>query len=71
MNNRKNLMAIVSGALGSIGEFISPTQNYNQRKVKVLGYKTGGKPFTKGKRSKSLKTRSNRRKAKSRCSIKS
>ena len=64
MNNRKNLMAIVVGALGSIGDFVMPTQNYNQRKVKVLGYKTGGRPFTKGKRSKSLKTRANKLKAK-------
>ena len=57
-------MAIVAGALGSIGDFVMPAQNYNQRKVKVLGYKTGGKPFTKGKRSKSLKTRANKLKAK-------
>lgn len=28
------------------------------------GYATGGKPFTKGKRSASLKSRSNRQKAK-------
>lgn len=57
-------MATVAGLIGNIGEFVKPTQNYNQRKVKVLGYKTGGKPFTKGKRSKSLKTRSNRLKSK-------
>jgi len=64
MNKRHILLSTIAGALGSLGSLMLPTKDYNQRPVRVLGYKTGGRPFTKGKRSKSLKTRANRLKAK-------
>jgi len=64
MNKRHILLSTLAGALSNMGNFMMPTKNYNQRAVKVLGYKTGGKPFTRGKRSKSLKIRANRSKAK-------
>jgi len=57
-------MATVAGLLGNFGNFSMQKQNYQQRKVRVNTYKTGGKAFTKCKRSKSLKTRSNRLKSK-------
>lgn len=56
------LLSIV-GALSSVGNMMIPTTDYTQRKVRALGHKKGGKPFTRGARSKSLKIRANRRKA--------
>lgn len=61
---RNKLSMIAMGILSSVGNALSPTNDYNERSVKVMGYKTGGKPFTRGKRSRSLKVRANRGKAK-------
>jgi len=65
MNRRSTVLTMVAGAIASVSKTFLPTvPNFNERKVKYNNYKTGGKPFTRGKRSKSLKTRANRRKAK-------
>jgi len=55
---------MLAGVLGMIGGAMMPSNDYTQRKTKVLGYKTGGKPFTRGRKTKSLRTRANRSKAK-------
>jgi len=66
MKSRMSMM--VAGLVASIGGTMMPTQNrdYNSRQMRVLSYKTGRRPFTRGKRSKSLKVRANRGKAKAR-----
>ena len=65
MNMRSILLSTVAGAMTFASDFLRTKHNYSQRRVRVNTYKTGGKAFTKGNRSKSLKTRSNRLKAKS------
>jgi hypothetical protein len=64
MKMRNILLSTAAGAMTFAGDFLRIKQNYSQRKVRVNTYKTGGKAFTKGKRSKSLKTRANKLKAK-------
>ena len=63
---KSRMSGIVTGAIGLIGGIVAPTMknDYTQRKTRVLSYKKGGKPFTRGARSKSLKIRANRSKAK-------
>lgn len=62
------MLTMVAGALASVGGSMLPSMSktYGQTSVRHNNYKTGGKPFTRGKRDKSLKVRANRRKAKSR-----
>ncbi len=62
MNRRSTMLTMVAGALASVSDSLKPTNDHNQRTVKVLSYKKGGKPFTRGKRSASLRSRANRRK---------
>jgi len=58
-------LSVVAGAMAALENVFMPTKmDYNQRSTRVLNYKKGGKPFTRGVRSKSLKTRANRRKSK-------
>ena len=64
MKKLGRLSLILAGALASFGSSVMPTNDYTQRKTRVLSYKKGGSPFTRGARSKSLKVRSNRQKAK-------
>ena len=64
MNKRNILMATFAGLSTFAGNFLKVKQDYSQRKVIVNTYKTGGRSFTRGKRSKSLKTRANKSKAK-------
>lgn len=57
-----NLQRLSAG----LANILMPTMNkiHGQTSIRVMNYKHGGKPFTRGKRSKSLKIRSNRQKAK-------
>ena len=64
MNMRNILLSTVAGAMTFAGDFLKIKQRYSIGKIRVNTYKTGGKAFTKGKKSKSLKIRSNRLKAK-------
>ena len=66
---RASLSVSLAAMLGAMGSMLSTGvrvgNDYSTRPVKVGGYKgIGGRPFTRGKRSKSLKVRSNRSKAK-------
>ena len=62
------MSVMLAGIIGSIGGTMMSTQNidYNSRQVRHNNYKTGGRPFTRGSRSKSLKVRANRGKSKAR-----
>ena len=64
--NRKSLMLTsLASLMGSFGGTQIPIKNdYNQRSIRVLSYKKGGKPFTRGRKTASLRSRSNRLKAK-------
>lgn len=63
---KSRISAMVAGLVSSIGGSMMPSMNkeYGQTSVRHNNYKTGGKPFTRGKRSRSLKVRANRGKAK-------
>lgn len=64
MKSRNPLMALVADILGSGGRDLEMfSKKYSKNTVEnLIYYKTKGKPFPKGKRNKSLKSRSNRRK---------
>ena len=64
MNRRNSVAMMIAGAMASVGGGSILNNAQQPMYKKVLSYKKGGKPFTRGKRSKSLRTRANRRKAK-------
>ena len=61
----RTLQRLSTGVAGLLTSFM-PKMNkvHRQTSTRTMNYKHGGKPFTRGKRSKSLKIRSNRQKAK-------
>jgi len=65
---KSRMSAMVVGLLSLASESMMPTaqKKYGQTTVRHNNYKTGGRPFTRGKRDKSLKVRANRGKAKAR-----
>ena len=62
---KSSLTIALASVMAGIGSLLSTRNDHTTRSVRVMGYKgIGGRPFTRGKRSKSLKVRANRRKAK-------
>jgi len=56
MNIRNIVLSTVAGLLGNLRNLNIQKQNYSKRRVRVNTYKTGGKSFTKGKRSIHIQT---------------
>ena len=60
------IAASIAGTMGSIGSMLSTMHKAPVKAKNAFSYAgVGGRAFTRGKRSKSLKVRANRRKAKS------